>query len=72
MILIGNELTNNSLEYLKTHLSRANLKELDLNFYANKLGAEGAEIIADAILSQKTLNDLSLDLYFNNITEVGT
>ena len=72
LVLIGNDLTNNSLGYLKTHLSRANLKELDLNFYANKLGAEGAETIADAILSQKNLDELSLDVYFNNVTEIGT
>ena len=38
LVLIGNSLSNNSLGFLKTHLSRANLKELDLNFYANKLG----------------------------------
>jgi len=42
LVLIGNSLTNNSLGYLKTHLSRAHLSELDLNFYANKLGVEGA------------------------------
>jgi hypothetical protein len=72
LVLIGNHITNSSLGYLKTHLSRANLKELELNFYANKLGAEGAEIIADAIETQKELRVLSLDLYFNNITEVGT
>ena len=70
--LIGNSLSNASLGFLKTHLSRANLKVLDLNFYANKLGAEGAETLAEAILSQKSLTELGLDLYFNNITEVGT
>jgi hypothetical protein len=40
--LLGNGLTEKSLEYLEAHLGRANLKGLDLNFYANKLGAEGA------------------------------
>lgn len=45
---------------------------MELNFYANKLGEEGAKIISEAILSQKALNELTLDLYFNNITETGT
>lgn len=70
--MIGNSLTVNSIGYLETHLSRANLKSLDLNFYANKLGAEGAELVAKALKTQKNLNELSLDLYFNNITEAGT
>jgi hypothetical protein len=69
--LIGNSLTNNSLGFLKTHLDRAVLKELDLNFYANKLGIEGAELVANAIKKQTLLTDLSIDMYFNNITEVG-
>lgn len=68
LVVIGNSLTNNSLGYLKTHLSRAHLSDLELNFYANKLGIEGAEIIADALLTQKNLKALSVDLYFNNIT----
>lgn len=42
LILIGNGLTKDSVGYLETHLSRANLKSLDLNFYANKLGIQGA------------------------------
>ena len=53
LVTIGNSLTNNSIGFLKTHLSRAHLKELDLNFYANKLGIEGAQIVADALLTQK-------------------
>lgn len=72
IVLIGNSLSNNSLGFLKTHLSRANLKELDLNFYANKLGIEGAQLVADALLTQKSLTTLGVDLYFNNITSVGT
>lgn len=72
MVLIGNGLTAKSLGFLETHLQRANLKTLDLNLYANKIGAEGAEIVAKAIKSQKNLNTLGLDLYFNNVTEVGT
>jgi hypothetical protein len=70
--LIGNGLSEKSLEYLETHLSRANLKRLDLNFYANKLGAEGAELVSKSLLTQKNLDYLGVDLYFNNITEVGT
>ena len=42
LVLIGNSLTKESVGYLETHLSRANLTNLDLNFYSNKLGAEGA------------------------------
>lgn len=72
LVLIGNGLTAKSLGFLETHLQRANLKALDLNLYANKIGAEGAEIVAKAIKSQKNLDALGLDLYFNNITEVGT
>lgn len=72
LVLIGNSLSVKSLQYLETHLSRANLKNLDLNFYANKLGPEGAEIVAKALRTQTRLDSLSLDLYFNNITEVGT
>lgn len=60
------------MEYLETHLSRANLKHLELNFYANKLGAEGAKIVSQAIKSQKNLSSLAVDFYFNNITTVGT
>jgi hypothetical protein len=72
LVLIGNSLTHQSLGFLKTHLSRAQLKVLDLNFYANKIGVEGAEIVAESILSQKKLDELYLDFYFNNITENGT
>lgn len=68
MVLIGNSLTNNSLGFLKTHLSRAHLSDLELNFYANKLGIDGAQVVADALLTQKKLKQLSVDLYFNNIT----
>ena len=71
-MLIGNGLTAKSLGFLETHLQRASLKALDLNLYANKIRAEGAEIVAKAIKSQKHLDTLGLDLYFNNITEVGT
>ncbi len=70
--LLGNSLTEKSIEYLNTHLGRANLKRLDLNFYANKLGAAGAERVSKALLTQTNLEYLSLDLYLNNITEVGT
>lgn len=55
LVLIGNSLTHESLGFLKTHLSRADLKSLDLNLYANKIGVEGAEIVSDSILSQKHL-----------------
>ena len=72
LVLIGNSLTSSSIGFLKTHLSRANLSELELNFYANKLGVEGAEIIAESLLTQRKLKQLSVDLYFNNITENGT
>jgi len=48
------------------------LKYLDLNLYANKIGSEGAEKVAQAIKTQKNLTWLGVDLYFNNITEVGT
>jgi hypothetical protein len=70
--LIGNGFSVQAFEYLETHLSRANLKSLELNLYSNKIGAEGAEIVSKALKTQKNLNYLSLDLYFNNITEVGT
>lgn len=72
LVLIGNSLTSESLGYLKTHLSRANLKELDLNLYANKIGPEGSLLVAEALKTQKNLNWLSVDVYFNNITEIGT
>ena len=68
LVLIGNGLKKESIGHLEAHLSRVNLKALDLNFYSNKLGTEGAEIVAKSILSQKQLKDLSLDFYFNNIT----
>jgi hypothetical protein len=42
LVLIGNSLSAKSLAYIETHLSRATLKNLDLNLYANKIGAEGA------------------------------
>jgi len=45
---------------------------MDLNLYANKIGAEGALIVGDAIKTQTNLSYLSLDVYFNNITEIGT
>jgi hypothetical protein len=41
LILIGNELSVNSTEFLASHLERTNLKVLDLNFYMNRLGVEG-------------------------------
>lgn len=72
LVVIGNSLTHESLGFLKNHLSRAELTSLDLNLYANKIGVEGAEIVADSILSQKHLQELYLDFYFNNITENGT
>jgi hypothetical protein len=72
LVLIGNGLSANSLGYLETHISRANIKDLEINLYANKIGADGAQLLAKAIKTQKNLENLSLDLYFNNITEIGT
>jgi hypothetical protein len=72
LVLIGNSLSAKALDHLETHLSRAHLKNLDVNLYANKIGAEGAFLVAKALKTQKQLNHLSVDLYFNNITEVGT
>jgi len=43
LILIGNELNKDSIANLESHLSQfKSLNDLHLNFYANKLGAEGA------------------------------
>lgn len=67
-MLIGNGLTAGALGFLETHLARANLKDLDLNLYANKIGADGAQIVAKALRTQKNLEELNVDLYFNNIT----
>lgn len=38
IILMGDNLSAKSIEYLKDYLERVNLKSLELNFYANKLG----------------------------------
>lgn len=40
--------------------------------YANKVGAIGAGYIAEALATQTNLKRLSIDLYFNNVTEIGT
>ena len=46
-ILIGNELDKSAIANLSDHLSQLkSLNDLHLNFYANKLGAEGAEILS--------------------------
>ena len=39
--------------------------------YANSIQAEGAKYIAQGIQESK-IKDLEIDLYFNNVTEVGT
>jgi hypothetical protein len=66
--LIGNEITKDGLVNLPDYLTKVELNELHLNFYANKLGIPGAEIVSNAIKSQQKLQTLALDLYFNNIT----
>jgi hypothetical protein len=48
------------------------LNEFHFNLYANKIGADGALVVANALKTQNNLKDLHLDFYFNNITEVGT
>jgi hypothetical protein len=39
LVLIGNSIKAGALGHLEAHLSRANLKTLDLNLYANNIGA---------------------------------
>lgn len=68
LILIGNEITKDGLVNLPDYLTKVELNELHLNFYANKLGIPGAEIVSNAIKNQQKLQTLALDLYFNNIT----
>lgn len=53
-------------------MNRLNLKELELNFYANHLEVEGATNLANGLANQKQLTKLNLDLYFNKIAEKGT
>lgn len=49
----------------------SNLNSFGLNLYANSIGAEGAQHVANG-LTQTSPKKLDVDLYFNNITEVGT
>ena len=72
LILMGNDITKEGISGLEQYLSQLSLDGLHLNLYANKLEAEGTEVVSNALKTQKNLKDLQLDLYFNNITEVGT
>lgn len=55
---------------LKGNLAKK-LTFLDLNLYANKLGPKGALALAPAISNLSQIQHFNLDLYFNNITEIG-
>ena len=52
--------------------SKGTLQQLEINLYANNIGAEGASSLANGLKVQPQLKKLDLDLYFNNVTEVGT
>jgi hypothetical protein len=47
---------------------RVDLERLELNLYANKLGAEGVDHLVESLQTQKSLKALNIDLYFNNLT----
>lgn len=48
-----------------------NLRNLSLNFYANKIAVEGARVLAPYISGWKNLQAFNLDLFFNNVTREG-
>lgn len=75
LIFIGNSLTHESVTPLPQYLSANNLEKLTLNLYANNLGYQGGELLGESIKNlgkNNKIKDLSVDLYFSNITEVGT
>ena len=75
MVFIGNSLSSKSLTHLESYVEGKKLTKFALNLYANSVGVEGGEILGKSL---KNVNDhgklksLSVDLYFSNITEVGT
>jgi len=69
-VLIGNELNKEAFgeSDLEQYLGRLEVQNLNLNLYANKIGAEGANLLSSALRNKLSLKSLHLDLYFNNIT----
>ncbi|KAL4509165.1 hypothetical protein ABPG72_018096 [Tetrahymena utriculariae] len=47
------------------------ISQLNLSFYNNMIGVEGAYSISDAIVQQINITQLSLDLSYNEITDIG-
>lgn len=72
LILIGNDFQPAHFERFPTYMTKFNLTSFELNLYANKIGAEGAQFVAEGIKTQPHLKQLNVDLYFNNIGENGT
>ncbi|EGR30670.1 isoleucyl-tRNA synthetase, putative [Ichthyophthirius multifiliis] len=70
LILISNEITSVGAQKLAQAVQKIqSLNTLQVSLYANKLGAEGAQQISEIMLPQ--LQNFHLDLYFNNITDIG-
>ena len=75
LIFIGNTLGSKSVAHLEQYLEDTNLESFALNLYANSLGFEGGEILGKSLKNLNAKNQvksLALDLYFSNVTEIGT
>lgn len=71
LVLVGNQLNTSSLENFGTYLKNSDLDSFGINLYANSIQAAGAKYLAEGLEGAK-IKDLDIDLYFNNVTEVGT
>lgn len=71
LVFVGNQLNKTSLENFGSYLKNSNLDSFGINLYANSIQPDGAKYLADGLEGAK-IKDLDIDLYFNNITEVGT
>lgn len=75
LIFIGNGLTSKSMTHLEKYLEGTNLENFALNLYANSLGFEGGEILGKSLKNlngKNQVKSLAIDLYFSNVTEIGT
>lgn len=70
--MIGNDFQSTHFQRFPAYMTKFDLTHFEINLYANKIGAEGAQLIAEGIKTQPHLKKLTVDLYFNNIGENGT
>lgn len=71
--MVGSKVGPKESEILGTFIAHLpKLDDLVVNLYANKIQSDGASHLASGLFHQKQLTKFQLELFFNNVSAVGT